>query len=125
MVGEEVADGPALWRAVRDQTLDFFQELEPLWRLSVKTTTPPLNLVGPQMIEWGGGLRWLRTGADAGSVRHAAAFGGGHATLFRGGDRAAGVFHPLMPALEQLHRRLKEKFDPAGIFNPGRLYPWM
>jgi glycolate oxidase FAD binding subunit len=123
--GEEVADGPAFWRAVRDQTLDFFQELEPLWRLSVKTTTPPLNLAGPQLIEWGGGLRWLRTDADAGSVRHAAAFGGGHATLFRGGDRAAGVFHPLTPALEQLHRRLKEKFDPTGIFNPGRLYPWM
>ena len=123
--GEEVADGPAFWRAVRDQTLDFFQGLEALWRLSVKTTTPPLNLAGPQLIEWGGGLRWLRTGADAGSVRQAAAFGGGHATLFRGGDRAAGVFHPLTPALEQLHRRLKEKFDPAGIFNPGRLYPWM
>jgi glycolate oxidase FAD binding subunit len=123
--GEEVADGSAFWRAVRDQTLDFFQELEPLWRLSVKTTTPPLNLAGPQLIEWGGGLRWLRTRADAGSVRHAAAFGGGHATLFRGGDRAAGAFHPLTPALEQLHRRLKEKFDPAGIFNPGRLYPWM
>ena len=123
--GEEVADGPAFWRAVRDQTLDFFQGLEALWRLSVKTTTPPLNLAGPQLIEWGGGLRWLRTGADTGSVRQAAAFGGGHATLFRGGDRAAGVFHPLTPALEQLHRRLKEKFDPAGIFNPGRLYPWM
>jgi glycolate oxidase FAD binding subunit len=27
----------------------------------------------------------------------------------------------LPPALERLHRRLKERFDPHGIFNPGRL----
>jgi glycolate oxidase FAD binding subunit len=22
-----------------------------------------------------------------------------------------------------IHRRLKEKFDPMGILNPGRMYP--
>jgi glycolate oxidase FAD binding subunit len=22
-----------------------------------------------------------------------------------------------------IHRRLKREFDPAGIFNPGRMYP--
>jgi glycolate oxidase FAD binding subunit len=45
----------------------------------------------------------------------------GHATLFRGGERAAGVFHPLAPALAKIHRRLKDAFDPAGILNPGRM----
>lgn len=123
--GEEVVDGTAFWRAVREHELDFFQDAQALWRLSVKSTTPPLNVPGPQLIEWGGALRWLRTDADAQSVRQAAAFGGGHATLFRGGNRAAAIFHPLAPALEQLHRRLKEKFDPAGILNPARLYEWM
>jgi glycolate oxidase FAD binding subunit len=34
-----------------------------------------------------------------------------------------GVFQPLAPALMQLHRKLKRALDPAGIFNPGRLYP--
>ncbi|HYM47449.1 MAG TPA: FAD-linked oxidase C-terminal domain-containing protein, partial [Burkholderiaceae bacterium] len=32
------------------------------------------------------------------------------------------AFHPLTPALTQIHRRLKNEFDPAGIFNPGRMY---
>ncbi len=54
-------------------------------------------------------------------AREAAAAAKGHATLFRGGDRAAGVFHPLAPALAKIHRRLKDAFDPAGILNPGRL----
>ena len=56
-------------------------------------------------------------------MREAAASAGGHATLFSGGDKRVGVFHPLAPPLMKLHRRLKAAFDPAGILNPGRLYP--
>jgi glycolate oxidase FAD binding subunit len=29
----------------------------------------------------------------------------------------------LAPTLERIHRDLKREFDPAGILNPGRLYP--
>ena len=47
---------------------------------------------------------------------------GGHATLFRGGDKAVGVFQPLAPALMKIHRELKLEFDPQGIFNRGRMY---
>jgi glycolate oxidase FAD binding subunit len=36
-----------------------------------------------------------------------------------------GVFHPLSPALAVIHRKLKRTFDPAGILNPGRIYPGM
>jgi glycolate oxidase FAD binding subunit len=43
--------------------------------------------------------------------------------LFRAADKSAGVFAPLAPALARIHRRLKRAFDPAGVFNPGRLYP--
>ena len=95
----------------------------PLWRLSVKSSTPPLNLAGSQLIEWGGSLRWLAGNGDPAGVREAARFGGGHATLFRGGDKGCGVFHPLPAAMLALHRNLKRSFDPAGIFNRGRLYP--
>ena len=81
-----------------------------------------LNVVGDTLIDWGGALRWLRTGAPAADVRTAAERAGGHAALFRGGDRTGAVFHPLAPAVRKLHERIKAAFDPAGIFNPGRMY---
>jgi len=34
-----------------------------------------------------------------------------------------GVFTPLSPALYGIHQQLKQRFDPRGIFNRGRLYP--
>jgi glycolate oxidase FAD binding subunit len=112
-----------LWTAVREHTDPFFAGNEPLWRLSVKSTAAPLDLPGRQLIEWGGALRWLKSDADAALIREAAARAGGHATLFRGGEKSAGVFHPLPPSLMKLHRNLKHSFDPAGILNPGRMYP--
>jgi glycolate oxidase FAD binding subunit len=123
--GERVDDIAAqnFWQGIREQTAAFFNTQLPLWRLSLKSTTPPLNLPGKQLFEWNGSVRWLATDADADAVRAAAKFGGGHATLFRGGDKSAGVFQPLQPALMTIQRNLKRTFDPAGIFNPGRLYP--
>ena len=123
--GAPVASAQAIrfWTGVREHADRFFTGSEPLWRLSVNSTTPPLDLPGRQLIEWGGALRWLRSAADAKPIRDAAARSGGHATLFRGGDKSGGVFQPLPPALMKLHRNLKQAFDPAGILNPGRLYP--
>ena len=119
--GEEVADGTAYWNALRDHRLPFF-EARPLWRVSVKSTTPPLALDGLQMIEWAGSLRWLRGPIQPAAVRAAAAAAGGHATFFRGEAVAGDVFHPLAPSLQKLHRRLKDTFDPQGILNRGRMY---
>ncbi len=126
LIGGDEVDGLQFWQAAREQTLDFFAGADadhPLWRLSVPSTAAPLDLPGPQLIEWGGAQRWLRTGAPAAKVRAIAAGAGGHATLFRGGDKNIGVFHPLTPAVAAIHRNLKAGFDPQAIFNPGRLYP--
>jgi glycolate oxidase FAD binding subunit len=125
-IGGEPLEAPQAeryWMGVREHADPFFAAAAPLWRLSVPSHAPRIELAGEQLIEWGGALRWLRTPADAATVRSAAARAGGHATLFRGGDRREGAFAPLAPALLQLHRSLKAAFDPAGIFNPGRLYP--
>jgi glycolate oxidase FAD binding subunit len=121
--GEELPDGTTFWHELREHTLDFFRQPLPLWRLSLKATTPPLDLLGVQVIEWNGALRWAATAAGAQTVRAAAASGNGHATLFRAEDKAAGAFQPLSPALMKIHRDLKHVFDPAGILNPGRMYP--
>ncbi|MGN6703368.1 MAG: FAD-linked oxidase C-terminal domain-containing protein, partial [Burkholderiaceae bacterium] len=37
--------------------------------------------------------------------------------------KEAGVFQTLAGAVAKIHRNLKNTFDPAGIFNPGRMYP--
>jgi glycolate oxidase FAD binding subunit len=119
----QASDADAFWLAVREHAHDFFAGPQPLWRISVPATTPPLELPGAQMLEWGGGLRWLRSEADPRIVRDAAARAGGHATRFRAADRSTGAFTALQPAVLRLHRELKAAFDPAGILNPGRLHP--
>jgi len=82
--------------------------------------------------DWSGGLVWLSLASgdpatdDAAhtTVRSALASSGGHATLVRAPapvrTRAA-VFQPQPPALLALSRRVKESFDPKGIFNAGLL----
>jgi glycolate oxidase FAD binding subunit len=121
------------WAACRDQRLPFFTSPthvgEPmvLWRLSLPPTCPALNLPWPQFIEWHGGLRWLWAPESAAApLRQAAHAGGGSAIIFRAahasGTGATSRFDALSPALAQIHTRLKAEFDPAGIFNPGRMY---
>jgi glycolate oxidase FAD binding subunit len=120
--GDPVDDGGAFWQRLREQRHAVFETARPLWRLSVPPATPPLDLPGRQLVDWGGAQRWVLTDAPAQQVRALAAGAGGHATLFRGGDRSGEVFHPLAPPIAALHRRLKAAFDPQGLFNPGRLY---
>jgi len=121
-IGGEEIDAGDYWRELREQQLAFFADGEPLWRVSLQQTAEPIVTRGAQLMEWGGGVRWVSGEQDTLTLRSTAERLGGHATLFRGGDRAVGVFHPLKPALLKIHRRLKEAFDPSGILNPGRMY---
>ncbi len=125
--GERIDAGTAtaFWSGLREQTADEFaaDTGKPLWRIALPSSAPPLKLPGRQLIEWGGALRWLTSDGPASDIRHRAAMLGGHATLFRGGERTGEVFTPLSAPLMAIHRRLKSAFDPAGVFNPGRLYP--
>ncbi len=124
--GEELVECESFWQNLREHRLPFFTEGEPpLWRLSVPPATPPIEIEGRWLIDWGGAQRWLRSCASPERIRQMASERGGHATLFCGGDRQGEVFAPLPPAMEQIHKRLKRAFDPAGILNPGRLYSYL
>jgi glycolate oxidase FAD binding subunit len=109
------------WRELREQLGPWFAGGDALWRVSVPSTAEPLAL-GDQCIEWGGALRWLRSALPASTIRERAQALGGHATLFRGGDRSQGAFTPLSAPIAAIHQRLKDEFDPARIFNPRRMY---
>lgn len=135
-MGGERQDNAAVaadWAACRDQTLPWFaagaaQGLD-LWRLSLPATTPVLALPGgvaPPLVEWHGALRWVQAAPHhAQALRDLARQAGGSASLFRArsadAESAAADFDSMNPALRAIHERLRQSFDPAGIFNPGRM----
>jgi glycolate oxidase FAD binding subunit len=136
---ETIAD----WTAARDLKLPWFEEGlkrsegggNDLWRISVPPTTPPLGL-GDTMIDWLGGQRWVFSPVDdlqaSERIRKAAHSVNGNATKFIAfsahskransqNDLKTQHFSEPHPVLTSIHHRLKQEFDPAGIFNPGRL----
>ncbi|MCX4187251.1 glycolate oxidase subunit GlcE [Methylophaga sp. OBS4] len=121
-LGGEQHEADRFWSVLKEQTHHFFDGDSPLWRLSLPPATPQLNLTGKQMIDWSGGLRWIKTMESAERMFKLAQQQGGHAQLFRGGDPLQERSQPLTPAMLTIHQRLKASFDPHDIFNPGRLF---
>jgi glycolate oxidase FAD binding subunit len=119
--GTQVQDGADLWQSIREQTHPFFATRVPLWRLHVPPAAAALPLRGEPLIEWNGLQRWYALDSDA--VFDEASVAGGYATLFRNGGNADTVFARPAEALVRVHGSLKKIFDPAGILNPGRMYP--
>lgn len=121
--GEVLSQELTPWEALREMTLPFFAGSAPLWRLSMQSSAPVAEHLGPTLIDWGGAQRWVRGAHTVEALQHSAT--GGHASLFRGGDRSAEVRMPASDVERRLHLRLKNAFDPDGILNPGRLYGWL
>ena len=93
-----------------------------LWRLSCPPTESLELAEGcvPDLVDWGGAQRWVTLADDSPRITYS---GRGHWTLVRSTvDNPEERFEPLAPAIMQLHRNLKKAFDPAGRFNPGRMY---
>lgn len=129
----DVPAADTLWASLRDQTHAFFCDAaemnagQTLWRLSLPAIAPIVtaaHLPGAerQLIEWGGGQRWLWSDAPGELIREAARALGGHAVRFNNQHGDGETFAQPSTALMSIHRRLKQTFDPRGIFNPGRLY---
>ncbi|NOR19995.1 MAG: glycolate oxidase subunit GlcE, partial [Xanthomonadales bacterium] len=110
------------WRELNNFKLDFFKQKGRLWRISVAPMSAPLGEDLQQMIDWGGAQRWIMTEKPADEIRSMAAVRGGHAECFSA-DTDSATFHPLQSSLLALSQRFKAALDPAGILNPGRMYP--
>jgi glycolate oxidase FAD binding subunit len=61
----------------------------------------------------------MRSDAEPEAILAASQRLGGHVSLWRGEVAAEPHASSLTPVLRQLHTRLKQAFDPAGILNPG------
>ena len=107
-----------------------------VWKISCPPTEGPAILTrikaerpeARAFYDWSGGLIWLALppsdDADHRIVRGALGATGGHATLIRAPEAvrvAVPVFQPQSAALIALAARVKESFDPKGLFNPGRM----
>ncbi len=127
----DTAASKDLWRDIRDcKVLD---EGEAVWRVSVPPSAGPgvlraVEAVGVTgFLDWGGGLIWLTGPAD--EATHAAVCAAARAArgvwwLMRAPEplrAVVDVVPPESPALAAIRRRVEEKFDPRGIFNPGKL----
>lgn len=137
LIEGDVSD--ALWRDARDARF-FAGTNEAVWRLSLTPGNGPraMAALAPALpgarwfYDWGGGLVWLAVPAagDAGAAAIRAAIRplGGHATLVRAPDAiraSVPVFEPLSEPLMRVTAGVKASFDPAGIFEPGRMYAGM
>ena len=124
----------AFWNEVRDVALLRAPLDRLLWRLSVPpvqgaaliAALPP-DLDAEWFLDWGGGQVWLALPAatsieQASVARSLAVAAGGHATLLRGPEALRRSLPVIEPGgLDGLMQRVKQAFDPAGIFNAGRL----
>ena len=102
--GEEVRDGEAFWADLREHRLPYFRAGVPLWRLSMPQAAAPVATPHAQLVDWGGGQRWVSGELDGAAIRSAVEAAGGHATRFRNPGGARDVFHPLQPAIAKIPR---------------------
>jgi glycolate oxidase FAD binding subunit len=124
------------WREVRDVAPLNAAPDAVVWKISCPPTEGPAILArikaqrpaAQAFYDWSGGLIWLALppSADADNmiVRGALGATGGHATLVRAAESvraAVPVFQPQSAPLVALAARVKESFDPKGLFNPGRM----
>ena len=110
------------WGGLREHSHEFFVEGEPLTRVALPPASIELLRDESQLIEWGGAQRWLCGDVDISNLRQRLDSDAGSVCAFRGHAADIPVFHPLLPAMLKLQRNIKSSFDPAGIFNAGRIY---
>ena len=121
--GERLPDDRGFWSGLRDMELPFFRGAEELWCLSLRSTGEHFMPDANWLIDWRGARRWLASRCERESLDGYLRDAGGEAWRVRG--QGADVFPERSDAYRNMLLRLKQALDPAGIFNPGRLYAWL
>lgn len=122
--GDVLTDAKDFWREIRDQHYHFFGRTDkPLWRLSLPPGSNQISRIDDNiLIEWSGAQRWVNSNMPANIIQSIAKSRNGFATLFRGNLPETPHFPTLDEPLMLLHKQLKNKMDPHGVFNPSRMY---
>ncbi|MGD8785615.1 MAG: glycolate oxidase subunit GlcE [Thioalkalispiraceae bacterium] len=120
--GERINNADTFWDSIKNQSHEFFNHKQRLWRLSLNSSAPPLELMGDQLIEWRGAQRWLISEQAPEIVREVVSQHGGHATIFKNAQAGDEVFQPIYGKLHELHLNLKLAMDPQCLFNQSRMY---
>lgn len=121
--GDNKVNNDGAWAELKEQSHPFFNQGKSIVRVSVPSVEPDFLTAESQLIEWGGAQRWVEATQDhLDQLRRQAEYHRGMVCAYRGFDEPTELFHRPTDAVMTLHRNLKSSFDPAGIFNPGRLY---
>jgi len=107
-----VENGP--WQSLTDARHDFFVSETPIYRLSLPSALPHLDIPGRWLIDWGGALRWLATEVPVSEWLPSVIKTGGRmlvwpptrANWLRSGDAV----------IDGLQARIRKAFDPNGVF---------
>ncbi|KIN62551.1 Glycolate oxidase, subunit GlcE [Sulfitobacter noctilucicola] len=114
----------AFWDTQRD--VSAFHGVDgDIWRVSCKPSDAPALAAAAggaaHLLDWAGGLIWLRMPEGCDLRGRLGAFDG-HATLIkasRSTKERLGMFHTESKGVAKLTAGLRARFDPRGVFNPG------
>jgi len=120
-----------IWQDLRDAKNFADSQTRHVWKIAVPPQDAPLVIAALKgkldfryMFDWAGGLIWLDHAPQGSADIIRGALKSGHAMLFRADDEtrnSQAVFSPQPAALAALTQRVKNAFDPKGLFNPGRM----
>lgn len=111
------------WRSLRDQTHEVFvaDTGKQLYRLSLPLNCAPVAQ-DETLVEWGGGLRWVRSAKPLSQWQQWVRPLGGSVTVWP--CELVQETSSFEPALAALQEKIRQVYDPKGLYNQTTEAPW-
>lgn len=114
--GTQVTDGQKLWSSLCDAPHTLLEADDtPMFRLSLPPATYHLSVPGKWLIDWGGALRWLKTDVPRSHWQKSVTEVGGRILAWP--PRREDWLATGEAGIDQLQSRIREAFDPMGLFS--------